>query len=654
MSNNYPTLTMTTKNLRIFLCFAAFMALSITTYSQTCPDPGGGVRSRGLDFIGGATADLYPRNVPADQSGLNRSTVGFMRNTSSVTSTFGTNEVRIHPILDNGPTGRVALYFRTLEFGDAPDATLRVYQGAGTGGTLLLDINAANASSYATESFDYPGTVTVVFASPTAGTTGSFSIDVRYMTGDQVFDSSFGRKVAVWTDFVQPNSYTFVDDQRSTIPNPPFSLNTNPICIAHFDNDRQFVSADRAFCVDSPYRNVGFGWLHYPGHITFTRYTRYDIDRNTTEDGTDQLKTARLIWLMADRANEPIGNLRGVNDDVWTIVSSGNGGGAQNAVTALPTPVEPTFSITSTGSPAVINNNVTFTVNFDIAGAHPARLRLVVPSGVTIESVSGTGVDYTGGFLNFASLPAVATIEARSTTPQTASIQVVYDEDGFWNVTNMYVYKVCDDGNTNPFQDFLGRSQGETPRPYRESDGSWTDPLPVSLIAFNASEEKGTVSLNWATAMEKNNQGFEIQRSQNAHNWSKIGFVAGQSSDGNSNRELPYRFVDAQPLPGLNYYRLKQLDFDGTYEHSPVRSVAFASGMALYPNPTADGRFRLPANLKAHAVEVFDLTGRKVMTHGTVESNGYLDLSSLPSGLYLVKSMLEDGSVSTGKITFLK
>lgn len=111
--------------------------------------------------------------------------------------------------------------------------------------------------------------------------------------------------------------------------------------------------------------------------------------------------------------------------------------------------------------------------------------------------------------------------------------------------------------------------------------------LPVELAYFNAKtygEEK--VLLNWQTTSELNNNGFEIQWSRTGETWQKIAFINGQ---GNTHQRVDYSFTHHSPLAGINYYRLKQIDFDGTFSFSAVEVVNFEptdKGILVYPNPT--------------------------------------------------------------------
>lgn len=470
-------------NMFSIFIFGVIFLTNVSVYAQAvCPEPGGGTVDLNFDAPSGQLENLYPQSVPSGQTGNDKSTIGQLSAAEQVTSIILSNVFVIRPVLDNGNTGSVALYFKNMGFGDAPNAVLKIYQGTSTAVPPTVTINAANAASFPGTSLSYAGPVTIQFESTTPGTTGNFNIQIRFSTGDQVFNSSFGRSVAAWTAFVQPNSYTFIDDHRGTVPNPIYGDNWNPISIGYFDANRQFISADMSYCVDSPRNNVGFGYDDYPGRTNFTSYTNFDIDRSGAINSTDQLKMARVAWLLANRTTVPLADLRSVQDEVWSIVDNGTGGGSETAVPSLPTPSEPTFSIAASPSSVLAGSPTTFTVNFNMAGNSPKRLKLVVPSGVTIGTVSGTGVTYSSGFLNFATLPATATIQATSATAQTAQLQVVYDETGYWNVSNLKVYQPCDNGGSLR-QDFVGMSQGVETHPYREASATWIEP-----VAFDCDE----------------------------------------------------------------------------------------------------------------------------------------------------------------------
>jgi hypothetical protein len=179
--------------------------------------------------------------------------------------------------------------------------------------------------------------------------------------------------------------------------------------------------------------------------------------------------------------------------------------------------------------------------------------------------------------------------------------------------------------------------------------------LPVELLAFNGELVKNEVSLTWKTASEENNMGFEIQRSLDAANFVRIGFVYSKEN-GNSRAELAYNYKDGQLIHPTQYYRLRQLDFDGSETFSNV--VAISTGLddvnsavaiKLYPNPVAEALY----------IELGDMPKNKLRLQfftlkGTLQKELSLDASSrtlkvllnnneLPEALYLVR--IFDGAV---------
>lgn len=178
-------------------------------------------------------------------------------------------------------------------------------------------------------------------------------------------------------------------------------------------------------------------------------------------------------------------------------------------------------------------------------------------------------------------------------------------------------------------------------------------PLPVELASFNAKAEGNNVMLNWVTATEINNQGFEIQRCQksnlNNQNWKVIEFVSGY---GTTTGTKFYSYSDENLYPGKYQYRLKQVDFDGSFEYSNVIEVELGipGQFALYQNypnpfnpytiihfgiPKVNGNENVLTTLK-----VYDVLGNEVAVLINEErSAGYykaeFDASQLSSGIYL-------------------
>ncbi|UOQ71658.1 T9SS type A sorting domain-containing protein [Hymenobacter cellulosilyticus] len=156
-------------------------------------------------------------------------------------------------------------------------------------------------------------------------------------------------------------------------------------------------------------------------------------------------------------------------------------------------------------------------------------------------------------------------------------------------------------------------------------------PLPVELVSFNAARQAGAVQLQWTTASEKNNDRFEVQRSDNGQQYTTISTVRGA---GTSTNATSYSFRDAEPLSGVSYYRLRQVDQDGTSSYSPVRVVGAVLAVA-YPSPTYDV-LNLPATRVGTPYRVFNMLGQALL-EGKVPVTGIINVQGLRSGGYLLE-----------------
>jgi hypothetical protein len=191
--------------------------------------------------------------------------------------------------------------------------------------------------------------------------------------------------------------------------------------------------------------------------------------------------------------------------------------------------------------------------------------------------------------------------------------------------------------------------------------GDRTRPLPVSLTAFTATAAGVNANLAWTTASEKNSSGFEVQVSNTGSDYRKIGFVTSKSP--NSQQQQNYTFVDTEAgKTGTRYYRLRQLDLDGTESFSPVRTVIFngntlATAVTAYPNPfTSYVDLNIDATTAGTApvrVQLIDMTGRVVREQVISVENASLRVNALDglrSGLYLAKVSLPNGATQTLRI----
>jgi fibronectin-binding autotransporter adhesin len=185
-------------------------------------------------------------------------------------------------------------------------------------------------------------------------------------------------------------------------------------------------------------------------------------------------------------------------------------------------------------------------------------------------------------------------------------------------------------------------------------------PLPVQLLSFTATRQGTTVHTAWATASEQNSSHFLVQRSADGRTFADVQQVAAQ---GNTLTRHDYATVDTKPLPGTSYYRLRQVDKDGTAVFSPVATVRFGDAQATpaptlvaYPNPSAGQHFQvLASNLATTGgtVQLFDNVGRLVLTQLAAVGTAAVTIQParpLASGLYLVTWQTADGQKLTTKV----
>ena len=162
-------------------------------------------------------------------------------------------------------------------------------------------------------------------------------------------------------------------------------------------------------------------------------------------------------------------------------------------------------------------------------------------------------------------------------------------------------------------------------------------PLPVTILNFTARKADNTVLLNWSTASEQNSKDFQVQFSTDGQNWTTVGIIAAA---GNSTSIQEYSFVHANPVYGINYYRLLQQDLDGRSTYSKVISIIFTSQtkvILVYPNPVVDGILNLQLQ-NATVVSLYDNIGKLVLRQQLFAGAQQLDVSKFAKGLYQLKA----------------
>ncbi len=163
-------------------------------------------------------------------------------------------------------------------------------------------------------------------------------------------------------------------------------------------------------------------------------------------------------------------------------------------------------------------------------------------------------------------------------------------------------------------------------------------PLPVSLLHFTVTRlNPNTALLEWATVFEKNNDYFIVERSADGIHYETIGIVQGA---GNSQALLSYSFTDSDPFPGINYYRLKQVDYDTRYEYSGIRTIRFGeAALSFLQNGSSYYIVSHFDDLTKIQYELYSLEGKNVKqgSFETRKEKYELLLPGLPSAVYFIK-----------------
>jgi len=187
--------------------------------------------------------------------------------------------------------------------------------------------------------------------------------------------------------------------------------------------------------------------------------------------------------------------------------------------------------------------------------------------------------------------------------------------------------------------------------------GVWGQAVPVTWLDFKATKfGPDAALLNWSTSQEENNDFFTVQHSVDGVNFTDIGVVKGA---GNSASARHYEFIHADPIMGVNYYRIKQTDFNGSYDYTVVRTVNFGGPVGevkVSPNPVeSNAVVQIPETVTGEAtVTIMDMSGKLYSTRiisedEVIGGNALVDMSGLKSGAYLITIQTVD-NVFTNRI----
>jgi hypothetical protein len=187
------------------------------------------------------------------------------------------------------------------------------------------------------------------------------------------------------------------------------------------------------------------------------------------------------------------------------------------------------------------------------------------------------------------------------------------------------------------------------------------NPLPVEFLSVDAFLENNFVVIEWATATERNNNFFTVERSKDGVNFEIIAVIPSQSEYGYSNRILNYSATDTSPFQGVGYYRIKQTDFDGKFDYSNTVGVYYHKqgdiAINLYPNPNRGNEFNIVLNglqnYESVVITITDLYGKPAQTEFVyADDQGRLirtikPHNKLAQGVYILSVSTNSGRYTT-------
>ncbi len=174
-------------------------------------------------------------------------------------------------------------------------------------------------------------------------------------------------------------------------------------------------------------------------------------------------------------------------------------------------------------------------------------------------------------------------------------------------------------------------------------------PLPVELAFFHVENDNNEVNFHWQTSSERENDFFTVERTTDGEHFEA---VLTEKGAGNSTETIDYYGIDANPIAGTTYYRLKQTDFNGVVAYSDLQTVSRSEDtdnlFTIVPNPISNDQLTLKfkdASLKNLKCSIYSLSGQKILENDiSIASKTWSSPNKFDSGIYLIELIDETGN----------
>lgn len=402
-----------------------------------------------------------------------------------------------------------------------------------------------------------------------------------------------------------------------------------------------------AYLVDSVTNKiVNVSTLQTNGNYSFDEVapnTKYNIVISTTIANIGANKPTVTLpnnWVNTGEHNAlTAGNDGNPNGEQMIAVATSNVSNVNFGIERLPTADAKLFQLSST---PVVNTIINLNAGGNLnTGAIPGNLTGTDPEDGILNSLSlnnyGIKINSlpTFGKLLYGGLPVTQGQTILNYNPNNLQFQFQGNPVPYNSTT--FTYSVLD-----------AAQKASIPVNYTIQ---WTEPLPITLINFDAEQQDKAVILTWVTAKEINNTGFNIEHSSDAINWTSLSFLSTKALNGNSNSILNYVYTHTNPKKGLNMYRLEQLDTDGKSTFSRVLTVAYNNSIPfrIIPNPTTDA-FTVEGVQWGDKIHVYDATGKLLKDIIVNKDFVNINTSQLHAGYYQVIVYTVSGNIEVLKL----